>query len=664
MRRPARRDLLVFLGFAAISFGYFGWRVLPHPGRALIGTGADPLIFVWSFAWWPHAILHGTNPFVTHALYAPAGANLVWTTSVPALALAFAPVTLLVGPVASYDLAAVLLPALAAWTAYRFCHYLTRSLWASLVGGYLFGFSSLVLAQQLQGHLNLTGVFVLPLLALNLARFVRGELSGRGLALRLGVLLALQFGISTEITLTFTLVLALALLLASVLVSEARPRLRALLGPLAAGYGLAVVISAPLVVYAVLGFPPQGYSGAQESGTDLLNLLVPTQVNAIAGSSFPSVTSHFNEHESAIFLGLPTLVIVALYGWRARGSPWGRVLVGSLLVSVLLAIGAVLRVNGRRVVSLPWALTKQVPGLDNVHTTRFGVYVALASALIVALWTSQARGRIYRRPYALPLLAVVALVPAVWHPLYLSRPAATPAFFSDDLYRTCVSADETLEVFPFGLGGDSMLWQAQAGFRFRLAEGYLSPVVFGARPLLAFDTDPLVHTLDFLGYEARPTMTALLGFAATHGVGRIVSVLGDGYPSERQMRRFGRVERIGGTYVAPACGQPPLTTRALTPAVRSLLAEQHAQVEIGYCFQGSYYLLPAGTYPTGVIEGARTANLVAGSGLQCTHPRGYTRDGFAPSSLGVPAATYPYYVPRAKVVRPGRPRPSVPRARR
>ena len=655
MRLPARRDVLVLLGFAAISFGYFGWRVLPHPGRELIGTGADPLIFVWSFAWWPHAILHGTNPFVTHALYAPAGANLAWTTSVPTLALAFAPFTLLVGPVASYNLAAILLPALAAWSAYRLCLCLTGSPWASLFGGYLFGFSSLILAQQLQGHLDLTGVFLLPLLTLALVRFIRGELTGRRLAVRFGVLLALQFAISTEITLTFTLALALGLLLATILVRERRSRLRALLRPLAAGYGLGALISAPLVVYAVLGFPHQGYSGAQESGTDLMNLIVPTQVNAIAGSSFPSVSAHFNEHESALYLGLPALLILGLYTWQARRSAWGRVLVAGLLVSVLLAIGAVLRVDGRRVATLPWALTKHIPGLDNVHTTRFAVYVALASALVVALWTAQARGRIYRRPYALPMLAVIALVPAVWHPLYLSRPAPTPAFFSQGLDKTCIPANETLAVFPFGLGGDSMLWQVEAGFRFRLAEGYLSPVVFGARPLIAFDADPLVHTLDFLGYEARPTMTALLGFALTHGVGRIVSVVGDGYPSGQQMRRFGPVERIGGTYVSPACGQPPLTTRALTPAVQSLLDAQQAGAEIGYCDAGNYYLLPAGTYPAGVIRGATTALLVAGSGLQCTHPRTYTRDGFAPSSLGVPAATYPYYVPRAAVARPGRP---------
>ncbi len=181
MRRLRKRDLLVLASFAFISFAYFGWRLLPHPGRAILGTGADPQIFVWSFAWWPHAILGLTNPFVTHALYAPVGANLLWATSVPGLALAFAPLTILFGPVASYNVAALLLPALAAWCAYLLCLHLTRSLWASLVGGYLFGFSSFVLGHQLEGHLNLTAVFLVPLVALVVVRFVEGELSRRGL---------------------------------------------------------------------------------------------------------------------------------------------------------------------------------------------------------------------------------------------------------------------------------------------------------------------------------------------------------------------------------------------------------------------------------------------------------------------------------------------------
>ena len=77
----------------------------------MLGSGRDPEIFVWSFAWWQHALATGQNPFVSHAVYAPDGINLAWATSVPGLAIPFAPLTWLFGPVASYNVAALLLPA-------------------------------------------------------------------------------------------------------------------------------------------------------------------------------------------------------------------------------------------------------------------------------------------------------------------------------------------------------------------------------------------------------------------------------------------------------------------------------------------------------------------------------------------------------------------------
>src|SRR5262249_35752807 len=153
--------------------------VLPHFHRDLIGTGGDPQLFVWSLAWWPHAVLHGENPFVTHALWAPHGSNLVWTTAVPGLPLLFAPVPPSAGDVAAYHTAAILLPALAAWSAFLLCRHVTRRFWPSLAGGYLFGFSSYLLAEEL-GHPHLSSVFLVPLAALVVLRFLESELGAGG----------------------------------------------------------------------------------------------------------------------------------------------------------------------------------------------------------------------------------------------------------------------------------------------------------------------------------------------------------------------------------------------------------------------------------------------------------------------------------------------------
>src|SRR3954464_3539939 len=201
-----RRNAAVLAGYASISIVYFGVRLLPHLRRSYVGQGADPEIFIWSLAWWPHAILHGENPIVTHAIWAPDGMNLAWTTSIPGIALALAPVTLAAGPVVAYHVAAILMPALAAWTAFLLCRRVVSRTWPALVGGYLFGFSSYMLGQTF-GHMHMTSVFLLPLVPLLILRHLDGEIGDRHLAVLLGVLLAAQLSLSTEVALTLTIAL-------------------------------------------------------------------------------------------------------------------------------------------------------------------------------------------------------------------------------------------------------------------------------------------------------------------------------------------------------------------------------------------------------------------------------------------------------------------------
>ena len=646
MLRRWQVDLLVLLGYAAISFAYSGWRLLPHPGRVLTGFGNDNQIYVWSFAWWPHAIGSWTNPFVSHALYAPDGVNLAWTLTVPGVALALSPLTVLAGPVVAYNVAALLLPALAAWTAYLLCRYLTGSLWASVVGGYVFGFSLAVLRQQIFGHLPVTAIFVLPLVALVVVRYVRAELDGRGLAWRLGSLLAAQLWLSTEYALTLTLFFALALVLAFALVPDLRPRLLAALAPIAGGYALGGVLAAPLIVYAALGFVPGWSVESHGSGSDLLSFAVPTRLVAVGGSSFASIAAHLGSGGASAYVGLPTLAIVAAYAVAKRRQAAARFLVVAFLVAALLTLGSDLRVYGHRLVPLPWAAVAGLPFLKGALPFRFATYVALAAAVIVAVWTGSTRGRVYPRPYLLPLLAVATLVPAFWRTSYPSFEPTRPvrvAFFTSDLYRSCLGPHrETLAIFPFGGGGDSLLWQAETGMAFDLAsDGLQAPVRIG-KPLNRFDADPVVYDLNWADF-GRPTMVRLLAFAATHHVDRVLSLPGGGYPTAAQMRVFGPVQLLGGILVAPACGRPSLRARDLRPYVEEA---KHLNANIGWCTGVNYTSVSEGLIPAGPLRAARHANFVAGKGLTCLPPPpGFRRHGFAPADLGVPAHTYPYYAP-------------------
>ena len=199
---------------SSVSLSSSALPVLPHFRRDLIGTGGDPQLFVWSLGWWPHARAPRPRP-VRHARRSgrPHGSNLAWTTSIPGLALLLAPVTLAAGAVAAYNAAAILLPALAAWTAFLLCRHLTRSFWPSLAGGYLFGFSSYLLgagARAPSPDLRLPRFRSRPSSCCGSSRAARRSRSSSS---RLGPLLALQLLFSTEVLFTLTLCLATGLVL-------------------------------------------------------------------------------------------------------------------------------------------------------------------------------------------------------------------------------------------------------------------------------------------------------------------------------------------------------------------------------------------------------------------------------------------------------------------
>jgi hypothetical protein len=466
---------LALVAYAGIAFLYFGLRIVLRGNGAYVGHGIDPQIFIWSFAWLPHAVLHGENPLITHAIWAPVGLNLTWTTSVPGLAVLFAPVTLLFGPLSAYNLAATLMPALAAWTCFLLCHRLTGSFWAALVGGYLFGFSSYMLGEEV-GHLHMTSVFLIPLIALAMMRRLQGEIGPRKLALQLGVLFLAQLLFSTELLFTLSLAIVIALLVAYAASPQLRTRIKALVVPLAEAYLLVLVIASPFVYFAAKGFETRSINSPRSYTADLLNFVLPTRLLFVDWQGAWQVAERFpgNDSERGAYLGLPILVAVALFAKRQWRAPPARVLLLWLGVSVLAELGAELHVAGRSVVRLPVSLVDQLPLLNNVLPVRIALFSSLITAVIVALVVASARSPWTR--VVLPVLAVVAILPRPGSHSWITV-AAQPRFITDGLYRTCLDRGETLVVLPFGPEIDLMLWQAQSDFWFRLAGGYLRPDV-------------------------------------------------------------------------------------------------------------------------------------------------------------------------------------------
>jgi hypothetical protein len=484
LERRGWTSAAVLAAYVLISFAYWGLRLLPHPGRFEIGTGTDPQIFIWSFGWWPHALGHGLNPFEAGSIWAPQGYNLAWTATAPGMALLFAPLTVLAGPIVSFDVAVVLLPALSAWTAFLLCRHLTRSLWPSVVGGYLFGFSSYMIGQT-EGHMHMTSVFLLPLIALVVIRYVQQDLDGLNLAIRLGPMLALQFALSTENAFSYALALAVAILLAFLLVPAVRRRLVQLIAPLAASYALGCVLAAPLLYYALEGFQSTSINEPTTYTTDPLNLIIPTQLILVGGHAARTISQHFpaNDSERDAYLGIPVLVMFVLFAIRRWRTPAGRLLLAGFGVALIASIGVWLTVYGHKIVTMPWEHIGYLPIFNNVLPSRLMLFVILVVAIAVALWMSSTRGWL---AVVLPVLAVVSLVPNPAADAFKTT-AYVPQFFRGDDLRRCIHPNETVLIFPQAKHGSSMLWQAVSDYRFRLADGYVTP-----DPPTSYYTSPAV----------------------------------------------------------------------------------------------------------------------------------------------------------------------------
>src|SRR5205807_8563453 len=112
-----------------ITIGYFGIHVLPHLATTCVCVEpTDPSQYMWNQAWWPHALLHGMNPFITNSLFAPNRLILGAQTAIsPLPAIAAAPITLPFAPLVSYNLWMLASPVLAAFFAFLLCRYVCRS---------------------------------------------------------------------------------------------------------------------------------------------------------------------------------------------------------------------------------------------------------------------------------------------------------------------------------------------------------------------------------------------------------------------------------------------------------------------------------------------------------------------------------------------------------
>ncbi len=492
----------MYLGLATLLFAS-AWR---SPSTLAVGDSGDIPLQLWFLSWTPFALGHGQNPLLTTHLDSMVGVNLMWNTTMPLLGVLLWPVTATLGPLVAYNGLETAGLALSAWCASLAYRRYVSSTMAAAAGGLLYGFSPYMLAHSL-GHPGLTAMFVPPLILLTLDEIlVRRRRSPILMGILLGILGAAQLLIMEEVLAILVLLGVVSVLSLLVLAPEAaRDTRHAIRAGSAAALSFLVIAGIPL---AVQFFGPQRVSISSALRTpnafqaDLLNFIMPTQLNALAPSWVSAISNHFSGGltESGAYLGLPLIALLAGTAVRL----WGLRLVRfasllALLVS-LLSLGALLRVAGwgtyvpAPVLALPlpalrralpsrflaaaflagWSLLLVAPLFRNILPSRLTWCLFLMAGLLMALFGDAVRHTPSMRTQLAGLAAVlVVLIPLIPRWPYPTTPQPVPPFFTTAAVRQIADGSVTL-IAPFATRDDAtaMRWQAAAGMRFRMPEGY------------------------------------------------------------------------------------------------------------------------------------------------------------------------------------------------
>ncbi len=497
-RRAIVPGLLVGASYLAASATAF-WHILIHPTSVAMSNGAgDSATFAWHLAYVPWAVSHGHDPFVATVANYPFGLNLLDNTSMPLLGLVGSPVTALWGPVATLNLWWMLAFPLSAGSAYLLARRFTASRWIAWFAGLLYGFGPYEVAQG-AGHLNLAFVPVPPLIMLLLYDLlVERRRSPRAIGVRLGVLVVVQFFISSEILATTAVFAALAVVVTALFNRQAvREGARHLAAAVASAAVVSLLVLAwPLyVAFAGTAHVRGAVSGYRFYFSSLFAPLLPSSLFAVATRHLHSLGDRIggNPVENGTYLGVSLVLLLLASPFLARSRRvtaavvlTASAFVLSLGVSLHFGLSRFARYDAK--VPLPAAFLYKTPIVNQAFPVRYSLYVDLFASVAVAIVLDMLRRRVTappgrhraalrpRRwaavlPVAVAALVALPLLPA-W-PYASQGPVGIPRFFTSDDVRVVPEGSVAL-VYPIATNtlSNAETWQASARFRFSMPGGY------------------------------------------------------------------------------------------------------------------------------------------------------------------------------------------------
>ncbi len=271
------RMWVTFLFYLILSYLLFAFSIGFNLTKGYIGLYShDQIQFIWTLYWWPYAISHHINPFFSTFIWHPYGTDLsLAPASVPGASFIALPITLIFGPVASYNLLIIVGNTLSAFFTFLITNYLTKSLKAGVIAGLLFGFSTYQFVQVIHLHVELT--FLIPLIGYLFVLFWEKKIQSRAFILLVGLCLTLQYLFAIEVFVTLTFFICISCIIFLLVYPEHCKKLIHFSIHLAGAYVFCIMILSPFIYMAIRnGIPTNHLNSAVFFSIDPLNFIIPT----------------------------------------------------------------------------------------------------------------------------------------------------------------------------------------------------------------------------------------------------------------------------------------------------------------------------------------------------------------------------------------------------
>jgi hypothetical protein len=482
--------LMAFSIYLLLSLIYFAPSSLHQLSSAVFNNGGDPEQFIWYYNWWPFALVHHHNLFVSKYVWNPTGYNFSWSTSIPFLGFLMMPVTLLGGAVLSFNIFALLSPVLAAFSGFCLIYYITKRFLPSLLSGYIFGFSSFEIAQLL-GHPQQYAIFLLPILILLYLALINNSISHKLYIVLSSLTFVFLVGTSLEIATTFSLFSIISLVCFYWLSASDRQRILSSLKYIACSLLLSLVLLSYFIYYLISGYHnlPKEIHPLIPFSTNLANTFIPTPLTLVGGQALTFLSRYFtaNNAENGAYLGIPMLLILAYITYRHWQNKRLRALVTVFILIVIASLGPRLHIIGQfgTKIIMPWAIVTNIPLINAAQPDRFSLYFFLIAAILIGIWLSySSRNRKFNYLKLLAVLvAIVAIMPSPKS--YYYQTVSVPKVFQKPYVAKYLANQPNVLILPFD--GSSTYYQYASGMAFTQAGGYVGfiPKQYASNPVIS-----------------------------------------------------------------------------------------------------------------------------------------------------------------------------------